>query len=124
MKVELVVSFTVDGYHSWPDAPDIFKEFRERHRHLFKFICFYPVEQGGVDTRQEELFELRQKTIAIANSIGVLCDNLVIDYQNYSCEGIAQLIIAYGYSKVFVGEDDGFGALVTQEEGLDVRLVR
>lgn len=109
MGTELVISFEVEGKHYWPEAPELYKEFETPHSHIFKVICFFNTKESDDPTRRElELFALRRQ-----------CLQLVTNHYNgmfggMSCEGIAdsikQLVEA---SRVFVGEDQWFGALVS-----------
>ena len=124
---ELIISFTVDGIHFWPNAPEQYEEFSHPHRHLFKFICWYPQKDSQDPTRRKtELWKLRQDTIY---KIFKLWNNgnaerwaeeaepsafSKINFGPASCEGIAQTIKdKLGFSKVFCGEDDFFGAIVS-----------
>lgn len=108
--MELVVSFEIDGLHHWPGAPERFKEFKQLHRHLFKFVCFYPVKE--VD-REVELWELRSSTISWVYDAFSTCEGGVTDFGSLSCEAIAQQCKRdMGFSKVFVGEEYWLGAIV------------
>ena len=113
---ELVVSFEVDGRHFWPNAPEKYKEFRQSHRHLFKCICTVLVRDSDDPARRDvELWELRQQAIECARLIStdVECSP-VRDFRSMSCEGIASALRKeMGFSKVFVGEDVNFGAIVS-----------
>ena len=114
LKTSLVVSLTVDGYHCWPDAPEWYSEFKNRHRHLFKVICWLPQEDSNKpDRRQMELWDLRHTIdIGIATKYG-----FPAEFGNRSCEGIADEILCLGgfdFSKVFVGEETDFGAEVSR----------
>lgn len=109
MRTELVISFTIDGYHSWPTAPDEFSEFRNIHRHLFKIVCNKMMPESDVpDRRQTELWALRSDTIA---HINYLFGNPA-NFKNMSCEGIADYIIGLGFCKVSVCEEENMGAIV------------
>ncbi len=112
---ELVVSFEVDGIHSWPAAPSRYSEFRQPHRHLFKFICYYPSNISSEPQRREvEIWELRQTTISyIEEHFLVYGYGTTIDFGDFSCEGIADFVrTGGGFSKVFCGEEWFLGALV------------
>ena len=118
MSTTLVVNATIDGIHSWPNAPEQYKEFSQPHRHLFKIICFFPmIDSNDPSRRQKELWELRSEVIDeiydIFASEGCPKESM-IDFGTMSCEGIADLIKdKTGASKVFVGEDVNFGAMVS-----------
>ena len=118
MQTSLVVSGTVDGLHYWPNAPRQYSEFAQSHRHLFQFICHLPLaESTDPERRQVELWELRQKvlehifdTYPLETTKGFS----VVNFGSKSCEGIAdELLRAFGFSQVFVGEEANLGALVS-----------
>ena len=117
MATELVASFEIDGLHHWPEAPSCFSEFRQPHRHLFKFVCFVPTTDPvhGFE-RSIELWELREGLILRVHGIfgqpGMQLG--VIDFGALSCEGIASKFKEDVFlSKVFVGEEYWLGALVS-----------
>lgn len=114
MSTELVISFEIDGLHFWPNAPKQYEEFSHPHRHLFKFICWYPQKGNNDPTRREkELWELRQGTISYLNNNCWIKLNDSIDFGSMSCEGIAQTVKQdMNFSKVFVGEEWFLGAIV------------
>jgi len=111
-KTELVISFEVDGLHSWPDAPDKYKEFRQIHRHLFKVICFLPTVESNDPTRREvELWSLRQNVIQFLKSE---FGEEPINFKTMSCEGISDYLKEHwNFSSVFVGEEWFLGAMVS-----------
>ena len=52
MKYSVVVTFSIEGFHCWPDAKDIFPEvafLSERHRHMFGFRCYARVTHTDRD---------------------------------------------------------------------------
>ena len=114
MATSLVISFTVDGLHFWPNAPEEYKEFGQPHRHLFKFVCWVPVDVKSSSDRPVELWELRQEAItAVVNSWHINMTN-VCNFGEMSCEGVAQWLkdIMPRFSKVFCGEEIYLGAMV------------
>lgn len=116
MGTELIISFEIEGLHRWPNAPAEYEEFRNLHKHLFKFICWYPVTINPAKNyadRPVELYELRQQTIEQVKLLGTT-DGAVTNFGDWSCEGIAQgLMLMNSFSKVFVGEEYWLGALVS-----------
>lgn len=115
MTTELVVSFELDGLHAWPEAPDRYKEFRQSHRHLFKFILYFPVDVESKNERPKELWELRQNCIYQLGGCFGNDENLVRDFKDWSCEGIAKYCIeTFGCIKAFVGEETNLGAWVAR----------
>ena len=116
---ELVISFAVDGLHFWPNAPAKYKEFGQPHRHLFKFVCWYPTKDSNDPNRRErELWELRQEAISsLSPFAGLYPQGGVYDFGAMSCEGCADFLKqAMGFSKVFCGEEEWLGAMVYGEQ--------
>ena len=109
MTTELVISFEVDGLHFWPDAPEQYKEFGQPHRHLFRFRCWLPTTAINPSDRIIELFELRQNTLKLIHDT---FGDEPCNFKDYSCEGVAKWLKPF-FSKVYVGEDDYFGAEVS-----------
>jgi len=112
---ELIISLEIDGIHFWPNAPKQYKEFGQPHRHLFKVVAFYPVVDSKDPARRDkELFELRQETVTCLRNINGTYGKEPIDFGGRSCEGVADYLKKeMGFSKVFVGEDVNFGAIVS-----------
>ena len=105
---ELVVSFEIDGVHCWPNAPEKYREFRQPHRHLFKFVCFFPVTIKKESDRPVELWEFRQNIIEWVTSI---YDNPA-QFNDLSCEGLSNLLLEeFHLSKCYVFEDFSHGAV-------------
>ena len=115
MTTELIISFELDGQHAWHDAPKQYEEFSRPHRHLFKFICWYPQGNSNDPTRREtELWELRMAAIDCIHESYMHLGNGAIDFQDSSCEGIAQTLKArMKFSKVMVCEEWFLGAIVS-----------
>jgi hypothetical protein len=110
---QLVISFELDGRHRWPDAPPRYYDFANTHRHLFKFICWYEIDKSDSPNRRDkELFELRREAIeALKANFGMT--DYPLEFGGMSVEGIADWLKAkMGFSKVFCGESDFFGAIV------------
>jgi len=111
---ELVFQFIIDGYHFWPDAPEKYKEFRQSHRHLFRFVCKFEVMPQSYIDRTEELWELRQNTIEKVFLIWGTDRPNICDFKSLSVEGIAELTKENCHlSSCFVGEDENFGAIIS-----------
>ena len=118
MSCELIVSFTIDGIHAWPNAPAEYSEFRQSHRHLFKVICYMEVDAHGYDSRVVELWDLRQQIqVCIINLWHISSMPYVCDFGSMSCEGIARWILEAmpNLTRAFVGEGENFGAQVTRD---------
>lgn len=112
--MHLVVSFELNGVHCWLGAPDEYREFRQPHRHLFKFIFWIPV----TGPRSVELFNAREFLIesVLAAYPRILSKDLLArgsDFGSSSCEDIARKMKdTLGAKKVFVGEEWYLGAEV------------
>lgn len=110
----LVVSFELNGIHHWPTAPEVYQEFRQPHRHLFKFIFWLPV----TGSRSAELFNVREFLIANVEVAYPEVDPRQrmaggIDFGPSSCEEIAQKMKDLtAAAKVYVGEEWYLGAEV------------
>ena len=117
MNTTLVISFTIDGLHSWPNAPKQYEEFSHPHRHLFKFICWGVTKDSSDPNRREkELWGLRQEAIECIGNEFVIADSGqdICNFLGMSCEGIADwLKNEMGFSKVFCGEEWFLGAIVS-----------
>ena len=62
MKYSVVVSFSIEGFHCWPEAKDVFPEvafLSDQHRHQFGFRCYAKVSH----TDRDEEFILMQRRI-------------------------------------------------------------
>jgi len=109
--MNLVVSFELNGVHYWPDAPEECREFREPHRHLFKFVFWLPV----TTSRSVELFNAREFLIANILTVYPPSDLLAggANFGESSCEMLAEeMKEAVQAAKVFVGEEWWLGAEV------------
>ena len=112
MRTELIIGFTVDGFHCWPDAPDKYIEFRTRHRHLFKITCFVPTSEGEYNNPTRREIEFWEHTRTIQEWIKTRFGSPA-EFSSLSCEGIADTLLrAFHCTKVFVGEEDNLGAIV------------
>ena len=113
MSCKLVVSFSIDGTHYWPDAPKKYSEFSHPHRHLFKFILWFAVKDSDdPTTREVELWDLRYKAKTAVYSMWAL-NRHKVNFGSMSCEGISKALKEkMGADSVFVGEEENLGALV------------
>src|ERR1035437_4138242 len=109
MKTRLIIGIEVDGFHRWPDAPDKYIEFRNKHRHLFKIICYIPLENSAdPNRRQKELWEER---FIINSWINDHYGNPA-QFNDMSCEGLSELLLQqFKLSKCYVFEDTLIGAV-------------
>lgn len=89
MRTWITARFTLDGFHSWPDAPEHREELRDRHFHLFQVSASLTVTGMG---REVEIFDLRDALRhEMANKLGFFHQ---LDGVG-SCDYICHLIIAW-----------------------------
>lgn len=101
----IYVTFDVEGYHSWPNAPEEVAFLRNMHRHMFKFKATLGVNH---DDREVEFFMFQREV-----SKSITC------VDNKSCEMLARELCEYisssypgRYVEVEVSEDGENGAIV------------
>lgn len=109
MNSFIIITFTLPGFHSYPNAPAPVAFLSERHRHLFRFVLRFRVEQD----RQKEFFLVSSDVQAAIKEI----HGAPAEFGFGSCEEIARLLLASyvheGCVEVEVWEDGENGALVT-----------
>lgn len=111
MKITLKISLKIEGIHRWEKCPiEEVSYLRDFHRHTFFIHCFIPVTHDDRDVEfikfQHEVKEkLTEKFYD--EKLKLHCFN------DWSCERIAVFLLeVFGCSKVEVGEDDEFYAIV------------
>ena len=114
MAARVIAVVRVPGFHRWPEAPEVVRFLRERHRHVFTVRCEWVV---GGDDRQVEFF-VAQGWIRSALATWP-SDQRGIEFDRRSCEtiarNVAEVLSAFGYpapSAVEVWEDDEDGSRV------------
>ena len=114
LETELVISFEIEGRHYWPNAPEEYAEFGHPHSHIFKVVCFFRTQKSDAPARREqELFDLRRRCLQMVVGHFGRFNQPPCSFSDRSCEGIADAIKQLvGASRVFVGEDWFFGAVV------------
>lgn len=112
-KTVVYVTTTFEGFHCWPDAPDEVDFLRSRHRHLFHVKMGVKVDHND---RDQEFFILKRKLERLIEEVFV--DDAMGEYENSSCEDMAQLILSEFVDAVFVevSEDGENGAIVSREQ--------
>lgn len=112
MKVrsEVWVSFQFEGFHCWPDAPDVVGFLRDRHRHMFHVKAWKRVAH---DDRDVEFILLRRQLVgAVARKLETF-DGDGEATRNWSCEHWARwLIDGYALTRCEVSEDGENGAVL------------
>lgn len=112
-RIKIWVTFSMNGIHCYPSAPEEVKYLRDPHRHLFKF-------KVGIQTYhmdREVEFHMLQNEVRSWYSDGVL----QLDHK--SCEMLARELLdnlrrkypGRGYYAVEVSEDGECGAEVSYE---------
>ena len=112
MKCSVVVSFSLEGFHCWPEAKEVFPEvgfLSDRHRHMFGFRCYAKVSH----TDRDEEFILMQRKLK--KQLRVTFGGSILEFGRMSCEDIGEWILnnnpGYLY-KVEVWEDWENGAII------------
>ena len=112
MKYSVVVSFSLEGFHCWPEAKEIFPEvgfLSDRHRHMFGFRCYAKVSH----TDRDEEFILMQRRIK--KQLRTNFGGNILKFGRMSCEDIGEWLLnnnpGYLY-KVEVWEDWENGAII------------
>ena len=113
MKYSVVVSFSIEGFHNWPEAKEEFPEvafLSDRHRHQFGFRCYASVTH----TDRDEEFILMQRKLKkqLRRTFG----GNILEFGRMSCEDIAEWILTHSSNgnlyKVEVWEDWENGAII------------
>ena len=112
-KKSIILVFDVEGMHFWKDAPEDVSFLQAEHRHLFRIRIGMSVEHNE---REKEIFlqqQLFQKYLK--NKYERTMGNYKYhDFQNMSCESIAEEIIELNNSIQWVEvlEDNLGGARI------------
>ena len=114
MKYSVVVTFSLEGFHNWPAAKDIFPEvafLSDRHRHMFGFRCYAKVTHTD---RDKEFILLNRE---IKRNLQLEFENAfanVLEFGSMSCEAIGEYLLDQfpELYKVEVWEDWENGAII------------
>lgn len=120
MKYSVVVTFSIEGFHCWPDAKEVFPEvafLSDRHRHMFGFRCYAKVTHTD---RDEEFILLNRK---IQKALRVNFSNSepnVLEFGSMSCEDIGEWLLEEfaNLYKVEVWEDWENGCVIKRSKGV------
>lgn len=86
MKTTVIISFEVEGFHNYPNAPKDVEFLKFKHRHSFKIKAGYHVTDLN---REKEIFITRDTIITHLNKLfGAPCQ-----FGERSCEMIASEIL-------------------------------
>ena len=114
MKYSVVVTFSIEGFHCWPAAADIFPEvafLSDRHRHMFGFRCYATVTH----TDRDKEFILLNREIKRCLQLNFEKDaDGVLEFGAMSCEAIGEFLLGQfpELYKVEVWEDFENGAII------------
>ena len=114
MKYSVVVTFSLEGFHNWPAAKDIFPEvafLSDRHRHMFGFRCYAAVTH----TDRDKEFILLNREIKRNLQLNFEKDVAnVLEFGPMSCESIGEYLLDQfpELYKVEVWEDWENGAII------------
>jgi hypothetical protein len=101
MRKQIVVSFQFEGIHYWPEAKNYLKN---PHRHLFKGRAWKDVLHNNRDI----------EFITLKNNIEFYFRSHGADFENKSCEDIAEMILKeFELSQCEILEDGENGAVVS-----------
>jgi hypothetical protein len=104
----IVLTFTLPGFHHYPQAPEAVGFLRDRHRHLFRFVLRFRVQH---DNRDKEFFLVSSE---VQNFLTGIYGNPA-EFGAASCEELAQGLLteyaAQGCCWVEVWEDAENGAI-------------
>lgn len=112
-QVLVYCTFTVEGYHRWPDAPAQCKYLGFEHRHEFhvRVEVNVPILNRGI-----EFIRFKQEAKAAFESLGRPSLYGGVYFDGQSCEMLAtnliQALNEYEVAKVEVSEDGENGAIV------------
>jgi hypothetical protein len=114
MKYSVVVTFSIEGFHNWPSAKDIFPEvafLSDRHRHMFGFRCYAKVTH--TDRDKEFILLNREIKRNLQLNFEKTVDN-VLEFGPMSCEAIGEYLLDQfpELYKVEVWEDWENGAII------------
>jgi len=111
MKYSIVVTFSIEGFHNWPEAEEIEPTsafLSDRHRHMFGFRCYAHVSH----TDRDEEFILMQRRLR--KQLRANFGGTKLEFGRMSCEDIGEWLIENNKNlyKVEVWEDWENGAII------------
>jgi len=90
MKTIVISQFEIEGFHHYPDAPELVSFLQHNHRHTFTIKCGYEVQDLN---REQEIFLCREDVREYLNE----CYGYPCHFGSMSCEMIAKEILEYGF---------------------------
>ena len=83
MKRSIIVTWTQEGFHCWPEAPTNRSYLADQHRHQFHYRAGVEVEHNDREVEFHDMLdELRACTQAVGTQLG-----------RVSCEDLAQIVL-------------------------------
>lgn len=108
-RTNIFVSFQVEGFHYWKDAPEEVSFLRDRHRHMFHVEIEKEVSHADRDI---EIILFKRKVQKFIQERWKGEEN-VVEFEGMSCEMIASVLKnEFKCYKVKVTEDGENGAVV------------
>lgn len=106
----ITMTFSVEGFHCYPNAPDECSYLRARHRHIFVITCRLPVAHNNREIEFNTQTNLVESFLRA--EYGWPCE-----FGALSCEDICQKILDQYkiIDQVEVKEDGYAGAQITRE---------
>jgi len=103
MKTEIIVTFQVEGFHFWKNAPDEVAFLRDNHRHIFHITAYKEVSHSDRDIEFILLKREMKKQFPYEP----------FQFGEMSCEMIASALVkVFDLSACEVWEDKENGAIV------------
>lgn len=110
----LKIQLSVPGRHHWPNAKGNVEFLKYPHTHTFVIECFIKVT--GLD-REIEFYQMAARIKTVISTIWEADDLGIHEFENYSCEMIADyLVTEFNLMQCVVSEDGLFGAVVQRWE--------
>lgn len=108
MKRYVLTHNEIEGFHCYPDAPSECNFLANKHRHVFVIDCSFEVLHNE---REIEIITKQQEIERVVNNyFGKPCQ-----FENMSCESIAEwIILSFKAYSVTVKEDGYGGATLTR----------
>lgn len=111
MKKTIIVTFQLEGWHHWAEAPQERYYLRSRHRHLFHFRVEATVSHSERQLEFHDLLDMARPLAQMALTSA--------SAKGWSCETIAEDVLSRlkEASSVEVWEDGECGARIERDGG-------
>lgn len=109
IRTDIVVKFSFEGFHCWPQAPESCSFLRNLHRHMFHVRADKKVTHHD---REIEIIELKNEMITY-------CEERWHDAESASCEMIAADLMRkfkLSYCQVLEDDENGASAMDLEDE--------